>query len=293
VVSPRMLPAADVPEGFAYIPAGASWYGDADETLRTGFLRTAPLHQRATGGFLMARRETTYADWIAFLEALPAAARGPHVPDVAGAMRGWLRLREGGARGWRLSFQPTTERYTAASGEPIRYVGRKQRAAQNWLNFPVAGVGPADAEAYAGWLRATGKVPGARLCTDVEWERAARGADDRLFPHGDELGPDDANFGQSYEMADAAYGPDEVGSHPASRSPFGIDDLAGNVLEIVVSSEEPNRLVVRGGAYYFDAMSCRTNNRETIPSGFRDATAGIRICASLDAGAAVMTQSGR
>jgi formylglycine-generating enzyme required for sulfatase activity len=291
VVDVTMLGAAAVPRGFVYVPAGESWYGDADETLRTSFLRTVPLHRRATGPFLIARRETTYAEWIAFLEALPRVARDRYLPDVSGAGRGWLRLRPAGA-GWRLAFQPTTEPYAAASGEAIRYLGRKRRAVQNWLDFPVAGVDAADAEAYIGWLRSTGTVPGARLCTDVEWERAARGADDRLFPHGDELAPDDANFGPSHGMDDAAYGPDEVGTHPISRSPFGVDDLAGNVLEIVVSSEEPDRLVVRGGAYYFDSMTCRSTNRETIPKGFRDATAGIRVCASLPAGTAVMTQSG-
>ena len=76
-------------------------------------------------------------------------------------------------------------------------------------------------------------MPGARLCTELEWERAARGADDRLFPHGDELDADDANFDVTYGRVDSAYGPDVVGSHPASRSPFGVDDLAGNVFELV------------------------------------------------------------
>ena len=96
---------------------------------------------------------------------------------------------------------------------------------------------------------------GARLCTELEWERAARGGDDRLFPHGDELASDDANFDSTYGRVDSAYGPDAVGSHPASRSPFGVDDLAGNVFELVTSSLKPDELVIRGGAYYFGSTN--------------------------------------
>ena len=49
----------------------------------------------------------------------------------------------------------------------------------------------------------------------------ARGADDREFPGGDFLDPDDANFDETYAREPASMGPDEVGSYPASRSPFG------------------------------------------------------------------------
>ena len=90
------------------------------------------------------------------------------------------------ARGsWRS--QPASHRYSAKVGEALSYIGRHERARQDWSRLPVVGIAPADAMRYLEWLRATRRVPGARLCTEVEWERAARGADDRLFPHGDEL----------------------------------------------------------------------------------------------------------
>ena len=38
----------------------------------------------------------------------------------------------------------------------------------------------------------------------------------------------DATYGRML----GAYGPDEVGRHPESRSPFGVDDMAGNAWEI-------------------------------------------------------------
>ncbi len=153
---------------------------------------------------------------------------------------GELRLRHISNR-WQLSFQPTTRRYAALFGDSFSYVGRKERSRQDWSRFPVAGISSVDIVRYLGWLSSTGRVPGARLCTEVEWERAARGADDRLYPHGDDLAAADANFDLTYDRTDGAYGPDEIGSHPASRSPFGVDDLAGNAYELVVSSMKTDR----------------------------------------------------
>ncbi len=272
---------ATVPQGFVYVPAGNFLFGDSDEQLRTQFLDTVPLHTRHSDAYLIARHETTYSEWIAFLNSLPAAERARHAPDVTTAVRGSLRLRED--RGaWTLTFQPTTQRYNAPAGTLVRYVGRKLRANQDWLRFPVAGVAPVDAALYAGWLRRTGRVPGARLCSEAEWERAARGADDRLFPNGDDLAADDANFNATYGRVDSAFGPDEVGSHTASRSPFGVEDLAGNVFELAVSSEQPDQFVIRGGAYYFNTVSSRSTNREVVQPTFRDVTTGIRICASVE-----------
>src|SRR5207237_9071692 len=120
-------------------------------------------------------------------------------------------------------------------GEKLR-LPRAERAEQDWLRLPVAGISFLDARAYAEWLSRTARVPGARLCNEMEWERAARGADDREFPGGDALRPTDANFDATYGKQPQAFGPDQVGSHPGSRSPFGVDDMAGNVWEWVESS---------------------------------------------------------
>jgi len=275
--------AVNVPEGFVYVAPGESWFGDGDEQLRRQFLGTVPIHRRSSNAFLIAQKETTYREWIDFLGSLPDQERARYEPEAASTSRGSLRLRNTEGR-WQLTFQPTTTRYVARAGEFLTYAGRKHRARQDWLRFPVAGVSPQDAERYLKWLRDTHRVPGARLCTEVEWERAARGADDRLFPHGDELDTDDANYDATYARVASAYGPDVVGSHPVSRSPFDVDDLAGNVLEFTTSSVTSGETAIRGGAYYFNAISSRSTNREPFPTTFRDVTTGIRVCASTQEG---------
>ena len=122
------LPAAtSIPDGFVYVPPGESWFGDADEQLRTQFLDTVPMHRRRLGRYLIAKHETTYGEWVEFLDALPAAERGRRAPDVSTAARGSLRLH-GGPGEWQLTFRPSTQRYSARMGEPIVYEGRKKQS---------------------------------------------------------------------------------------------------------------------------------------------------------------------
>jgi formylglycine-generating enzyme required for sulfatase activity len=274
--------AAKVPEGFVYIPEGRFLFGSAaDEGVRRGFFSTVPLHEVKTSAYLIARNETTFAEYLAFLESLPAAQAARHRPRVASVgFTGALALDRPADGRWRLTLQPAARGYSARAGEPLRYEGRPRRAVQDWMHLPVSGISWDDAEAYLAWLDRTGRVPGARLCTESEWERAARGADEREFPHGARLDPDDANFDETYGKRPLAFGPDEVGSHPASRSPFGVDDLAGNVWEWTRSSLADGERTARGGSYYFAEKVCRSVNRQVPEPGLRDSTLGLRVCAA-------------
>jgi serine/threonine protein kinase/formylglycine-generating enzyme required for sulfatase activity len=278
--------AADCPPGFVYVPAGRFLFGSSlDESKRRGFLSTVPVHAMETGPYFIARHEVTYGDWIAYLRALPKKERERRMPRIGeAALIGALRLRELTTGQYKLAFQPSEATITAVEGNPMIFAARRVRATQDWLRFPVAGISRHDAEAYAAWLDATGRVPGARLCTELEWERAARGADDREMPHGDVLAPDDANFDETYAKDAANMGPDEVGSHPASTSPFGLDDMAGNVFEWTVSTLEPGGSVARGGAYFYDQMTARSTNRTTLEPNMRDPRLGMRLCASAPSG---------
>ncbi|MEM9490645.1 MAG: SUMF1/EgtB/PvdO family nonheme iron enzyme, partial [Myxococcota bacterium] len=203
------------------------------------------------------------------------------LPRTGSEQRDRLALTRAGDV-WTLEIAPTDHVYRARVGQPIVYQGRTARARQDWLRFPVTGITWGDGVAYAAWLDATGRVPGARMCREDEWERAARGADDRLFPSGDRLAADGANIDLTYGRVGSAFGPDEVGSYPDSRSPFGIEDAAGNVMEMVQSILAEDEMVIRGGAYSYAATMAQTPNRtHIIDTGYRSIHAGLRICADL------------
>jgi serine/threonine protein kinase/formylglycine-generating enzyme required for sulfatase activity len=274
---------AQLPAGFIYIPAGRFLFGstESDGPRRALFNGTSPIHQVRTNAYLISKTEVTFGEWISFLQELPPEERSRRRPaTVMATIFGALDLAQDGTGGWRLKLQPTSFAYLAKSGEPLRYQQRSRRAEQDWLRFPVTGISWEDAQAYVHWLDRSGRVPGARLCDEREWERAARGADDRIFPHGDVLTTDDANFDATYERQSLAFGPDEVGSHPKSISPFGLSDMAGNVWELTRSVRANEKIVIRGGSWYHPALASRSDNREPVEPSTRTVYIGFRVCAS-------------
>ena len=95
---------------------------------------------------------------------------------------------------------------------------------QSIENHPVVNVSYQDAEAYCEWA-------GLRLPTGDEWEKAARGADGRLYPWGDEYKPERCNCSEVNSKNTVS-----VDLYPESVSPYGCYQMVGNVLEWVDES---------------------------------------------------------
>jgi formylglycine-generating enzyme required for sulfatase activity len=111
--------------------------------------------------------------------------------------------------------------------------------------FPMTHVAREEAAQYCTWA-------GGRLPTEAEWELAARGIAERVFPWGTRYNPHLANHGSfahdPTDGTDGYLGLAPVGSFPDGATPEGLLDMAGNVAEWVSDQLEFVPVPVPGSA---------------------------------------------
>lgn len=147
---------------------------------------------------------------------------------------------------------------------------------------PVIGVSWHEAVAFCLWLQDRTSEP-VILPTEVQWQRAAQGDDDRLYPWGDETPtPELAHFDPRRGQ------PMPVDAYPSGASPFGVFDMAGNVWEWCVVEAKSGQsdfyatdympMMVRGGVLLGDDdQPAPVTYRYSLPPHDRLANVGFRI----------------
>jgi serine/threonine protein kinase/formylglycine-generating enzyme required for sulfatase activity len=232
---------------FVALPAGKFKQGIKDE------LPDAPLREVSMSAFLMAKYETTNAQFAAFLNSAGFTDATVFTRDIL--------AKDPEGKMWNLKFDGAT--WSSDVGSQ-----------------PVVGVTHNGARAYCRWADESSNLP-----SEAQWEYAARGTDGRTYPWGTQ-GPNTArcNFKEG-----GLGGLAKVGLLKDGASPFGVMDCAGNVeewcldwydvsgytkmlMENPVLSEKPQtseRRVVRGGSFLSSATSPAKPTSEDAPSDLR------------------------
>jgi len=285
-------PSAAAGEDMVLIPAGPFLMGSSkrdeeDLQARYGFekplyVNERPPHRVDLPAFLMDRHEVTNGAFKVFV-------RQTGYPEPPVWIQNGYNVYDEKLRGahvsnlrWIASDYFQLDRDTRAMDKEQLLAALFEVQHQRDV-LPVTGVSWFDADNFCRWR-------GKRLPSEAEWEKAARGADGREFPWGDEWQPEWTNTGAAAPGAEAVMA---VGSFPRDRSPYGIMEMGGNVSEWVADryapypgselrldeAERAHRVVRGGGAgvgHYSLSLFFRSARRAHAEPAMRSTDVGFR-----------------
>ncbi|MEV7439041.1 formylglycine-generating enzyme family protein [Streptomyces griseoviridis] len=176
-------------------------------------------------------------------------------------------MREVYVSEFRIARHPTTRRQMTAFRRAVGWElasdtwqskGRAGPGGDSALDLPAVNVSWELAVAYCGWLSERSGLAFA-LPTEAEWEKAARGGDDRIWPWGNEFRPDLCNsaedgrnaFRSVYQVAEGA-------------SPYGCLHMAGGVWEWC---EDYYHSRAHQEAQFIDPFAARPASRRVVKGG--------------------------
>lgn len=198
------------------------------------------------------------------------------------------------------SYYMSRHPVTNAQFEKFDPSHKHKRMAGAGDDYPVVYVSSQDAVKFCQWLSAQEKKK-YRLPTEAEWEYAARGLDGRTFPWGEKFGHGDlANFADKRtnfawrdpDIDDGYAETSPVGAYPKGASPFGMEDMAGNVWEWCLDFFTPytgkerlnprgpetgSKRIYRGGSWKSRMSSLRATTRNFNLPQFSSNDVGFRV----------------
>ncbi len=186
--------------------------------------------------------------------------------------------------------------------KPYNWDRNKKTYPDGMADHPVVLVSHKDAEAFCTW-RSKKEGKEIRLPMEEEWEKAARGERGRIYPWGDEFDYKKLNCADYHvqkilkdyqqwekEFKEGFYSQNkgkaltsEVGRFKAGESPYGCQDMAGNVWEWIGSfyDDDKDTYVLRGGSWDNTSGDCRCAFRGSFdPDDWSD-DVGFRCARTL------------
>lgn len=213
---------------WCHIPAGKFWMGSDKKVDKDASDREFPQYQLTLPDFYISRYPITNAQFRAFVNA--GGYREPQYWPEARQEKIW---QDGTVTVW-MDEKPRSQ--PKHFGEPF-----------NLSNHPVVGITWYEALAFCRWLNAhspgqlqihvweQGQIITQKLSltgwqitlpSEAEWEKAAKGNDKRIYPWGNKPNPNRANYADTKIGTTSA-----VGCFPGGVSPYGCEELSGNVWE--------------------------------------------------------------